>query len=185
VRHRLFLGLPFPQAHLSKLGELKSKIRPNLHWERTEKLHLALNFLGNITDEELPRLQPVLASTIKLLTPIKIHFGFLQAMYQRHEGSFLCLTPDQPAEELLDMQQALKDAVYHLDIPVADRFWPHVTIARIPKADPVTTKSILDKIDSQNLKVRFTWEADSIVLYESSSDRTGVHYSRMATYKLI
>ena len=185
MRHRLFTGLALPSELRSKIVELRSKIPYDLDWEKPEKLHLTLNFLGNVTDDHLPHLLPVLTKSLNQQPSQKIHFGFLQTIYRRHEGSFLCLSPDQEAIDLVNLQKQLKDAVYHLGVPVADRFWPHLTIARIPKADPVSTKTLLDKIDGLDLKVRFTWEVDSIILYESKNDRSGTHYSRFTSYPLI
>lgn len=184
MRHRLFLALPFPADLLPHITVLRSKININLNWEPDQKLHLTTNFLGNITDEQLPNLQKSISGVIQDVLPFRIHLGFLQTMYRKHEGSFLCLAPDQPSEELLSLQDNLRSMIYHQDIPVADRFWPHLTIARIPKADPVTTKSLLDKIDALDLKTRFFWPINSIVLYESHSDRSGTHYQKMFTFPL-
>ena len=185
MRHRLFTALAFPPDLNPKIFDLRSKITSNLDWENPQKLHLTLNFLGDISDEQLPNLRSTLTKALSPFSNFKFHFGFLQTIYRRHEGSYLCLTPDQEFQDLLNLQEALKDSVYHLGVPVADRFWPHLTIARVPKADPVTTKTWLDQIDSLDLKVRFTWPVKSIFLYESSNDRSGTHFSRITAYHLV
>ena len=184
MRHRLFTAVPFPADLNSNIVGLRSKLHFDLDWEKPQRLHLTLNFLGNITDEQLPNLQKKLISAISNIEPSKLHFGFLQTIYRKHEGSYLCLTPDKESQEIIDLQESLKNSVYHMGVPVADRFWPHITIAKLPKADPVSIKALLDKIDSLDLKTRFTLPIESVALIESKNDRSGTHYSRIASYPL-
>lgn len=88
------------------------------------KLHLTLNFLGNVDEALLPEL--VEAFNVPF-TPFEIELGRAVVWHQ----SIAVLEPLSIPPALLELHASLKERVAAAGLPVEDRIYkPHVTMAR-------------------------------------------------------
>ncbi len=109
---------------------------------------------------------------------------FLETMYRRHEQSFVYLSPGKN-QELLDLQFQLSELITRkFTILQPHRFFPHLTLGKIEKADPITTKTWLAKINEFEYDPLEEFLVKQVRVYESSSSRSGVYYQRVADFGL-
>jgi RNA 2',3'-cyclic 3'-phosphodiesterase len=93
-----------------------------------ERLHLTLNFIGNVPPERLPQVVPAL----------KVDCGRFPFTLDRAEvwpNSVAVLQPGRTPPEMNELHRQLAGALRKLDLPVESRpFRPHVTLARRARA---------------------------------------------------
>jgi 2'-5' RNA ligase len=123
---RLFLTLwPAPQLRSELLAHQRA-----WHWQpgaslvRPEKLHLTLHFIGAVPRQ---RLASLMAGLKVPVTPFELDFG-QPALWH---GGLAVLQPHAPPAGLLQLHEALGQALLGLALPVESRpLHPHVTLAR-------------------------------------------------------
>ena len=187
MKHRVFLAIDLPDKTRQKVLDLAGKLNP-LHlpilWEKPEKLHLALNFLGKIADEQILQVNRQITAVSSVTVSFPLEIRFLNTLYQRHESSLVYLGLSGDLAPLLDLQKQLSGRFERISLPQPRRFFPHITIGRIKKSDPVTVKSQLGKIDDSNINFLAKFSVDHLTLYESLVSHSGSSYQTIRRFML-
>jgi RNA 2',3'-cyclic 3'-phosphodiesterase len=176
---RLFVGLEISEEAKKNILEYAIRLRDrigtlNVSWERSEKYHITVKFLGDVSTDELEPLFESTAMIAKTIKPISLKF--------RGTGAF----PDHRNPKILwigidDRLFTLQKLALHFDSEFEKlgfkrekrRFHLHLTIARIqePKnATKLTPAHLNEKIEP----VQFT--VSEIVIFESLLKSTGSIY---------
>ncbi|HNZ97239.1 MAG: RNA 2',3'-cyclic phosphodiesterase [Acidobacteria bacterium] len=130
---RLFVAVAIPEAHRQRLGERLRALgpaSPRARWERAEKLHLTLRFLGEVAPQRLPELEAALAGATASASPLTVRLTAGGAFPPAGRARVLWVGAE-PEAGLVTLQQAVATAV----APFAEReegrpFRPHLTLAR-------------------------------------------------------
>jgi len=187
LTHRLFIAIDPPPSIRSGVRRLQSRLAHldlPVNWEDTDKLHLTLNFLGRIPDQNLGPITTTLTRVAAAMTQFSLEPMFLETLYQRHDNSIIYIGFAGDIDLLKKMQKSLSLSLSKLSLPQPRRFLPHLTIGRLKRTDPTLTKRYLDQIRAQNFRPLPVFTVDKIILYESFLTKAGSHYQKVREFML-
>jgi 2'-5' RNA ligase len=174
---RLFTGLEIPEELAGELAMMRGGIH-GARWIDVENYHLTLRFIGDI-DDALAR---DIESSLHLIRRPSFTVT-LEAL-----GSFGGAKPRAivakaaPAAALVELQANQERLMRRLGIaPEPRKFVPHVTLARLRAASPV---SVADYLASRGHFFARRFEASRFVLFSSRASTGGGPYVVEAAYPL-
>lgn len=182
MKHRLFLAIDDPSAGIVALQTELDRLRLPVVWEKPEKIHLTLNFIGRVSSDQLGGVSRVIKSAIRPFNKLTISLPFLESLYQRHDQTLLYLAASSP--DLDPLQKALCEGLDSIKFPQPRRFLPHITIGKIKRTDPTTTKRVIDTISNFDYQPLPSFEVDHLTLYESHLSSKGSSYQKQSTFRL-
>lgn len=187
MKFRLFLAIDLPFPLTQDIVKLQSSLNPlglPVVWEKSDKLHLTLNFLGYVYDGDIQKIIGAIHEAVSGFGSFVLTPQFLETLYQRHEPSLIYLAPTGDIDRLKDLQKLLRETINNLEIPQPIRFLPHITIGRLKRTDPVTTKAAIDKVSSVEFTPLSSFEVSRITLFKSLVSRSGSVYERLREFRL-
>jgi 2'-5' RNA ligase len=162
---RLFVALEIPENIQWKISELRDEVTGGpleVKWEKREKIHLTLKFIGEVKNELV---EPIINSVDFLEQFNKINcsltkFGF----FFRNKIPQILWIGMIVDEILFDIVGQLNNKLTKFGIPVEERkFKPHITLLRIKRKFP---EDWVTKFNSFIIpETKFT--ADNILMIES------------------
>jgi len=165
MKHRIFIGLPLPQALQLELEKLERKIRKKfpvkIPWQPFENIHLTLIFIGWVESEQVEKVKQLLReSSLKNQSESglveKIDYG----PPSTHRMIWLYLRPNQFLNRLkIDLEQELNANSIPF-VKETHKFLPHCTLARLKTIIKTKLPDILQPL---NLPVDF----ERLTLFES------------------
>lgn len=182
MKHRLFLAIDVPSARIVALQSKLDGLRLPVIWEKPEKIHLTLNFLGRVSIDQIGGVSRIVKSAAYHFNQFSISLPFLETLYQRHDQTLLYLATSSP--DLAPLQKALCEGFDSIKFPQPRRFLPHITIGKIKRTDPTTTKRVIDAISNLDYRPLPPFEVDHLTLYESHLSSKGSTYQKQATFRL-
>ncbi|OGC92190.1 2'-5' RNA ligase [Candidatus Amesbacteria bacterium RIFCSPHIGHO2_02_FULL_47_9] len=184
MKHRLFLAIDTLFSEIVSLQSNLNGLRLPVIWEKPEKLHLTLNFLGRTPDDQLSQITTLTSQVAKSFSPFTLQPYFLETLYHRHGSSLIYLGLTGDIEELKKLQNSLSQSLSRLSLPSQDRFLPHITIGKFKKDDPIQTKKFLSLVSDYDFTPLSPFTVDRLTLYESLLSRSGSHYQKLAGFAL-
>lgn len=174
---RLFIALDVPVAVRDALVALRTDDLGGARWTKPEQLHCTLRFLGDTPEEQVPEINSTLA---RINAPsLELKLDGLTAFPSRRSPRVL-VARVTPTDELMGLQQQIKDAAQELGFEPEDRpFRPHVTVARLKRTDATAVLRWL-----RAHPVEATFDADAFYLYASVLKPSGAVYERLASFPL-
>lgn len=127
-RVSVFLAIELPPALRAPVAEQIERHRPQVtaSWQRPEKLHVTLVFLGNPTPEvwaeHVERARPIVAAT----KPFSLHLSGAGTFVTQRAPSVLWLGLGGQLEALNELQRSLASALSSEPRP----YVPHLTLGR-------------------------------------------------------
>ncbi len=179
MKHRLFLAIEIPETYYPWVRKLQSQInslKVPVEWQDLDRLHLTLNFIGRVDDKDLPAVRGQMRSVIASYPKFILKPTFLESLYNRHDGSFIYISPTGDVNTLRELQESLGEKLSEMNLPRQSRFLPHIKIGTYKKADPTTTKQFMDKVSELELDQWPEFTVERITLFESFLSRTGSYY---------
>jgi len=179
LKHRLFTAFRPPLQNIGEIITFQKKLISlnfPITWEPPEKIHLTLNYLGRLTDEQAFTAKKMLGETIRGTTPFELRPLFLETLYKRHEQSIIYLSVGGDTEALEEFQETLSGKFRRIDIPQPEKYSAHITLGRMQRTDPVTTKAFLDKLDDIEAPVFLPFTPEEVICYKSLVSKTGSTY---------
>ncbi|TSC88192.1 MAG: 2'-5' RNA ligase [Microgenomates group bacterium Gr01-1014_16] len=181
MKHRLFVAIDVPSAEILALQLRLDQLRLPVIWEKPEKIHLTLNFLGRIPDDQFSQINGIIRNIAKKFPPQHLELHFLETLYRRHESTLVYLSASSP--DLKSLQHSLSLSLSPIS-PQPIRFLPHITIGQLKRTDPTTTKRVIDQISNFDYTPLPSFAVDHITLYESFLSSKGSTYQKQATFSL-
>jgi 2'-5' RNA ligase len=181
------LAIEIPDDLRQEIRDLQSrldKLKLIVKWEEPEKLHLTLNFLGRIEESLEPGIHRAVAEVCSHYSQFDLTPAFLETMYKKHEPSFIYLGISGELPTLLGLQKSLREELLCLKVPLPEKFFAHITIGRVKKADPETTKSILNQVRDFEFSPLLDFTATAVSLFESLISDKGSHYRLIRRFML-
>lgn len=156
-----------------------------VRWEKPEKLHITVKFVGSIDKSELAAFTERVAATASKMTPFEITIAITGAFIKRSSRAnvlWLGMTSNLP-NRIDKMIESLAAAIdQETGKSTERRFKPHLTIARFKHA-----KKAHDLID-RHLNTTFepvTFKVTDITIYESTLLPNGSVYKVLSKHKLL
>lgn len=162
------------------ISELKREF-PNVKvgWEKAEKLHLTLKFLGDSNERQIGKLFEIVDNISKSNSKLKLRIANPNAFPASRNARVLWLGVEGDAGRMQKINAILENECEKLGFEKNKKFKPHLTIGRIRglnNSDDLVEKHLENKIEP----VEF--EAFSIVIYESKLQPTGSIYRKLKEF---
>jgi len=190
-RHRIFIAINLPENIRKKLVSYQKKW-PEItaKWVSPDNVHITLEFLGYITDQELGEVCMITKEVAKRHGSFSINLNKI-AYGGVRSGSDPDLTPKAPkmiwaiGEEVKglanlknDLEKSLLEAVHFA--PENRKFIPHITLARInewewKKIEPEERPEVDENMD-------LIFSVESVEVMESELKRGGPRYTILESF---
>ncbi|HEY7582280.1 MAG TPA: RNA 2',3'-cyclic phosphodiesterase [Acidimicrobiia bacterium] len=166
---RLFIAVPLAEQARAILAQalprLPGKAVPPENW------HLTTRFLGRVDLVTAERLSAEIDQA-GLGPPFKVRLGEMGAFPRPVRATVLWLTVTEGVDRLEALNSICEEAVQGVGLAAEDRpFAAHLTLSRIRPHQDV--RPVIEEYET----VPVSWEADRLVLYESTLRRNGAIYT--------
>jgi 2'-5' RNA ligase len=183
---RIFVAIDISDEARGKVSDYIETLRNEFRhlrvgWEKDEKLHLTLKFLGDIDDYQLEKLTNAVQKTNKKISNFKLQISETGVFPNERKGRILWLDLKDETGNLLKLNKQLEEECLKIGFPKEKRnFKPHLTIARL--REPLKSKGLITK-HLQNEFEPVEFEVSEIVILESKLKPTGSIYSVVLKFK--
>ncbi len=151
-------------------------------WERAEKLHLTLKFLGDADGNQLDELEKIVAEIAAQTSIFELQIGETGVFPNARNARVLWVDVKDEAGNLAKISDLLEAECEKLGFPKEKRkFVPHLTIGRV--REPNRARQLAEKHLQNNFEP-VGFDVSEIVIYESELLPTGSVYSVVAKHGL-
>jgi 2'-5' RNA ligase len=184
---RIFVAIEISEEARRKVSVYQETLRREFRnlrvgWEKQEKLHLTVKFLGDVDDRQLGKLIQAVEKTAEKNSSFKLQIFDSGVFPNKKRARVLCLGITDETGSLQKISEILEDKCEKFGFTKEKRkFNPHLTIARI--REPGKSKELVDK-HLQNKFEPVEFEVSRIVIIESKLHSTGSVYSIVSEFKL-
>ena len=151
-------------------------------WERAEKLHLTLKFLGDAEEVQLNNLIEAVGKTAEQFSSFKLQISETGAFPSEKNARILWLGALAKQGSLHRLNKTLETECERKGLEKENRnFKPHLTIARL--REPMKSKELV----GQHLRNDFASievTVSKIVIYQSRLEKSGSVYSVVSKHEL-
>ncbi|HHF7375886.1 RNA 2',3'-cyclic phosphodiesterase [Legionella bozemanae] len=181
---RVFFAIIFPKATqvclARSLKTLQNTILSDyIRWVHVEKMHITLQFLGNLPQEQLILLIENVQVAIKNILSFQLQFGHLEWFPTLRHPKILSLSV-LPQADLAMLSKVIGHTAVDLNIPVETRiFRGHLTMGRL-----VRHRIPHELLETIKVQVIPPIMVNKIHLIESRSEKDGQNYYPLAEFKL-
>jgi RNA 2',3'-cyclic 3'-phosphodiesterase len=152
-------------------------------WEKSEKLHLTLKFLGAIDERTLTELEQGVRKTAAARHSFKLRIKDTGVFPNKKRARILWLGIEFEDESLSELKESLEQETERIGFEREKRrFHPHLTIGRL--REPQRSTQLVEKhLEKKYEPVEFG--VSEIVIYESELQPTGSIYKVVSKSGLI
>jgi len=175
------------RRELERLIQKLSSKRWLVRWEKPEKLHLTLFFVGWTEEDMVSRVVEAVTEGAKSIVPFSIRLGYLGVFpdYLKPRVVWLGIKGDQ--QELVRLRRQVAGALVSRGFPDEKRGWaPHLTIGRMQTDVRFRAQKELGR-QLQKLDVGAFSELsliDRVVIYQSILHPQGSEYQKISEVPL-
>lgn len=176
---RVFVAIPVPDAVTDNLARLRGgDSNGNIRWVTPANYHLTLAFLGDIPTAQIDDVVDATYRATEGVHPLHLVSQGVGAFPNPERARVLWAGVAGDVDRLVAVQRVLVDELSAaLFKPDTKRFRPHVTIARLRRAQPVPSRMPL-------LGLFGEWMADEVQVIESVLRPSGPTYIPLADIPL-
>ncbi|HHF0524976.1 TPA: RNA 2',3'-cyclic phosphodiesterase [Legionella anisa] len=181
---RVFFAIIFPKSTQVRLSRSLKTLQNTLlsdyiRWVHVEKMHITVQFLGNLPQEQLILLIEKVQSAIKNTLPIQLQFGHLEWFPTLRHPKILSLSV-QPQADLAMLSKVIGNTLITLNVPVETRpFRGHLTMGRL-----IRHRIPHELLETIKIPVIPPIVVNKIHLIESRSEKGRQNYYPLAEFKL-
>jgi RNA 2',3'-cyclic 3'-phosphodiesterase len=176
---RAFIALDLPPGVYRALTGLQQEWQRTaapVSWIRPESIHLTLKFLGNIANEQVAEIQPLLQKVAVSAAPFRLQPLGCGAFPSIKQMRVVWVGLQGAVEELLKLQRAVEDALVPLGFAPEDRpYRAHLTLGRVKgrRHLQLLQEAVLRRQDFQ----AEAFDVTQVVLYRSELRPEGARYT--------
>ncbi len=182
---RLFLAIPFRLENIAQREDILEIIRkkkkelkkfPNIRWEKDQKLHMTLLFLGKVKDNDLKKIKKAVKNAIKKSKFFKINFTKIDWYPLEKNARMIWLKGNFSSQANFLKKEILKELLKeNIEFKIDKRpVLSHITLARI-KPPLIPAPKICQKIN-------FDLNVKGIELWQSFLLRSGSEYQKLEKF---
>ncbi|MFT6913917.1 MAG: 2'-5' RNA ligase [Motiliproteus sp.] len=172
---RSFLAVPLKSAAVRRLANYADTLcgldtRGQVRWSDSNSYHLTLCFLGEITLEQIARLESQLRLNLESHSSFQLHLDRVGYLQVNPELAMLAAL-SASSFQLKGLQQQIAEIAVKLRLPLDQSYYqPHVTLGRLAVGPATQSPQSWPPLDQASL-------VDSVVLYQSRPGATGSVYT--------
>jgi RNA 2',3'-cyclic 3'-phosphodiesterase len=187
MKRRIFIAVDISDEARRIASEYSEAMRrefSNLRigWEKAEKLHLTLKFLGETNEDQLEKLIEIVGKTAAQISNFRLSVGETGVFPTPRNARILWLGVKDEKGSLAEISEILESECEKIGFPKEKRnFKAHLTIGRL--REPHKSKEIaLKHLQNKFEPVEFI--VSELVVYESKFQPQGSIYSIVSRHKL-
>ncbi len=179
---RLFIALPVSNEVKEEFIKIQREMKVKydsalIKWADKDQCHITVEFLGEVVENTIGRLQSIIKESIKDWKPLEFSFKNIQAFPNWQSPNVLVMQLDD-LSGACRLQSIFKQKLEKAGFTVSDRKWkPHLTLGRI-KGDIHSLKD-LQHVSVPSIK----WAVDRVELIESRLFSNGPEYFLIKDFK--
>jgi 2'-5' RNA ligase len=133
---RSFVAIDLPDVVKERLELVMEALRKqmphaDIRWSRSGSIHLTLKFLGNVEENDLPRIQEVLAQIAQRYPPFSFTIGELGCFPNLNRPRVVWIGVQEGQGVLVALQREIEESLAPLGFkPEKRAFHPHLTLGR-------------------------------------------------------
>lgn len=167
-------------AYIETLRNAFPQVRTG--WEKPEKLHLTLKFLGETNEDQLAELDKIVEEISDEVSNFKLRIAETGIFPNARNARVLWLDIKDEAGSLAKINDLLEAECEKIGFAKEKRrFVPHLTIGRV--REPSRARDLAET-HRQNIFEPVEFEISEIVIYESKLLPTGSVYSVVSKHEL-
>jgi 2'-5' RNA ligase len=157
--------------------------RARASWERAEKMHITLKFLGDIEEKRLQSVNKVVETVASAFQPFEMSIEGAGAFPPRGAPRVLWLGAKDDSGNLVMVQEKLENEFARIGFKKETRrFHPHLTLARVRA--PEGAKELREEHERIDFNTS-SFTVEEIVVMQSELLPSGSRYTKLSQYKLI
>jgi 2'-5' RNA ligase len=169
------------QSHIVRLRESVPQARAS--WNRDDKLHLTIKFLGDITIDRVPALSLAAERAVSGLKPFALAAEGCGAFPERGQPRVLWIGVDDGGGGLTRLHQQLEEECAGQDFAREQRsFRPHLTIARVRHSQAA---SELATAHRELGFPRLEFQVNELIVIRSELGSAGSRYTEISRHALL
>lgn len=179
--HSLHAGIEQIQRHLRYLPGASA-----IRWTPVNKLHLTLEFLGDVDVTQIDKLTAALAQVCKSEIA-KLHIDGAGCFPSIRKPSVVWLGLRGDTEILCTLQAKIREVCRPFESNSDNKpFVPHLTIGRVKNGAFKTARLFGPALAAESKKISLPeiWQASHIELIRSQMSKEGALYTPLATFNL-
>lgn len=170
------------ESALRLIGTLRS-VNADVSWERGEKLHCTLKFLGDTTPDRMPALIEVLTSVAASAPPFAVSYRSVGCFPNSRSPRVLWLGIEDPSGTLKSLEQKIEASLSPLGFePESRPFHPHLTLGRV--RSPKNQRQLLAMMETVTFASDL-YTVEAFMLMQSELQPTGSLYREEKSFPLI
>lgn len=187
---RVFIAINLPKETRKELENLQKDLGRKhwpVRWEKPEKIHITLAFLGNLSSSRLSQLQAAIEKGSKEARPFEISFKGLGVFPDFVKPRIVWAGLKGDLKSLARLQKSLENELKKAKIWFDKKpFVPHVTIGRVRKGISKGALQDLGKKIKKLRKIDFQSKilVDAVNIMKSDLLPKGSVYKRIAPFRL-
>lgn len=184
-KHRVFIAINLPEHIKKELSKYSERwLELPAKWTAQDNLHITLEFLGDLTDQEIADACQIVKEVSERNKVFSINLNKIIYGPPKKMPPRMVWAEGEKSEELYDLRKDLQEElVEKINFrPEARGFVPHITLARISewefkKFDPEERPEVNEDID-------LVFSVDSVDVMESVLRRGGPQYTILESHSL-
>ncbi|MCL5103722.1 MAG: RNA 2',3'-cyclic phosphodiesterase [Armatimonadetes bacterium] len=183
---RTFVAVLIDEGIRRRIAEVQEQLKKfavGVKWVAPENLHITLKFLGDVREDELPRVHAAVGDAVKGMPRFEMSFGGLGAFPNLARARVVWVGIEDGREELRELAARVDENLAKLGFEKEDRpFRAHVTIGRVKDGGSVSGLALgIEEIDARELGSQ---QVLSVAVMESELSGKGPVYSPLSESKL-
>jgi RNA 2',3'-cyclic 3'-phosphodiesterase len=185
---RVFIAIDISEEARAAAAQYEEALRREfaevrVGWERPEKLHLTLKFLGKTDDDQLERVKRAVGSAAASGNVLTLELAGTGVFPSARSPRILWLGLRESGDALKVLANRMETECETIGFPKENRpFSPHLTIGRV--REPHRSRELAEKHAASKFgPVAFV--VNEVVVYKSELRPTGSIYSKLAAFPLM
>lgn len=182
---RCFIGIEIPEEIQTLILGIQSTLQNKISgatWTKSGNHHLTLKFLGQVEQNQLPRIKDILCAVATKSVQFNIEIGGLGVFPNWERPRVLWLGLTQGNTKIRALSTSINKGLEDLQYPIDPRFHPHLTLARFKKQ--VNLQNSSDSFTEYEMLTNSGFLIDEFTLVKSELHSKGAIYSPINTFKL-
>jgi RNA 2',3'-cyclic 3'-phosphodiesterase len=184
---RAFIAIKISADISKKLRDIQAKLKQaqaHVSWVNPENIHLTLQFLGNIDEDQVPAIIAQIEEAVKVVAPFQLQIGYAGAFPNlRYPRVIWIGVTDNEEQSLKTLQTEISSQMAQIGFEQEDgRFKPHLTLGRIRSQK---NKSTLVRAIEGMVNI---WvgglSVDTVYLIRSDLKPTGAEYTDLGAVSI-
>lgn len=179
---RIFIAFPLPEMVKQEVENIQKKLQVvdkklPIHWTDVDKLHLTLEFLGELDEKKIQEVKVILSDIIPHFKPLQFSLTEINAFPNLNFPHVLFVGVGEKTGEGSKLHQRLVEELKTQGIETEDHEWhPHITLGRIKSHWHNTDNFFGIKFE------KLAWNTNSVQLIQSARGNANHQYIALESF---